>query len=133
MKTLFSALLLISLLFLSACASSSDLAPKNIGGTSYSVIIRSGTGNLADSGTAIVTFTRNNTYTIDGDDVNVIDSTGVYTYEKVASNTAKASLVEANSGNTFVYQAIYTDASSGTFTLTVEANNDQQSGDFTTL
>ena len=136
MKALFSVLLLVSLLFLPSCISSSgsnNLAPSNIGGISYSVIVRSGTGNLADSGTAMVTFSQNSTYTIDGDDVNVVDSKGVYTYKRISSNTGKALLVEASSGNTFVYRALYKDASSGTFTLIVEINGDQQSGDFTTL
>ena len=130
MKAVFIGSIFIVLIVLVGCSGdASNFAPDDVGGTSYNIIIRAGTGNLASSGTATLIFAKDGSFIFDGDDVNVVDDKGTYTYKRLSNNTAEATFIAETFGK-LIYKATFTDSSSGTFVLIFEVNGFQQSGDF---
>ena len=113
------------------CSNSSDsgdnssvTAPASIRGKFYKMTINSGSGLFATAGTYTISFSPNqNTYTVEGDDVNVVDSEGTYTYSTNGS-TGVAAIVDSIIGN-------------GAFSLTFTSStaesdpNSMQTGTFT--
>ena len=108
-------------------------APTSIAGMSASMIITSGSGFYATTGSYTVSFSATQPiYTVVGDVVNVTNSSGTYSYTS-SGNTGVVAVVDSASGaGSFVLT--YTTDTSGTFVATSTSDpTSKQTGTFTQL
>ena len=108
---------------------SSDFAPNSIIGVTYATIT-SGGGEFAKTGSYLVQFKNDGTYILDGDGINVVNSSGTYIYNKDSSNGATISIVD-NLLGVAVYNLQLNALGKGTYKLTASLLPDAyQIGDF---
>ena len=125
---------LVMLIFtLGACSKNNDkdLAPDSLAGKMYQVVVNTGTGLFAATGTATLSFDAGGNYTTTGD-ANIVADNGTYTYTKVTDDTGEfqlASNVIPAFQATYVFT--YTTEGAGNFTASLPATGDTQSGTFT--
>ena len=107
-------------------------APSSVLGKTFVCSLNDGAGNLASTGTAILKIAdTGNSYTIQGDGLDVPDSSGTYSYLTINSATGKLVLNDSVAGNCAVFLA-FTDAGGGSYGIQEDANNFQV-GDFFVL
>lgn len=111
-----------------------DLAPANIHGKTYQMIVTSGASPLANTGTATVAFAADGTYTVTGDG-NIANDQGTYTYTKVTDDSGEVTLTSTQLADFYVrYTFTFTQEKSGNFTgAMVNDPAITQAGTFTEL
>ena len=119
----------LTLFALAACnnitdSGSSDdsiTAPTSVSGKRYSVAIVTGSGRFAKAGTATVQFNADQTFVVIGDNKEVEDESGTYTYS--ASGKVGTAVVRPDSnGVVATYLFTYTASASGTYAATIDAD-----------
>jgi outer membrane lipoprotein-sorting protein len=96
-------------------------APASISGKTLKVTISSGSGGFATTGTAdFVISNTTNQYTLNGDEVNVANSAGTFSYSS-SGNKGTLAVDDSAFGNGNYYLT-FTSTTSGTFTAYMEQN-----------
>ncbi len=126
-RQIFQMLMVILCLSLMATACEDDdanaLAPKSVGGLSYEIIVNSGASPLASTGSAIISFRNDGTYVVDGDDQNIDDDQGTFTYQRLSNINGRIELVSTQSAYFKVtYTFAYTTVENGNFTAVLDDN-----------
>jgi len=106
-------------------------APDKLAGKTYRVIVESGSGVFASTGTFTVEFLSDQPiYTTKWDGVKFRYSWGMYIYS--SSGDSGTVEVEDSSGKNAIYSFTFSTATSGTYVVTAAADiNSRQSGTFT--
>ncbi len=92
-KDLF--IFLIGLVLSLLSCGSDDLAPDYISGKEYRITIERSSGEMSSTGSSIISFDRNGSYKIDGDDVYTTSDSGTYTYKKAGANIGLVTLISS--------------------------------------
>ena len=136
MKTLKVLIVVTMMSLLVGCGggSSSASAPTSIAGKTYRMVIKSGSGYLASTGTYTVSFSSSGpSYVIIGDGVNVPDSFGEYSYSSSGSQGI-ASAYDYILDTFASFSLNFTSSTKGNFLIHLSLDpNSQQSGSFTQI
>ena len=121
--------------FIAGCGGGSApvTAPSSIAGKEYRMTITSGAGFFATTGAYTLSISATqNIYTVTGDSVNFVDSSGTYTYS-ANGNLGVVSFVDSFLANGS-FAMTFTSTTGGTFSATVVSDPASiQSGSFIQL
>lgn len=127
-----------SSLVLAGCSSDDDdddsgvnvSAPTSAAGDTYAATIESGSGIFASTGTFTISFSdTDDSYTLDGDDANVVDSAGTFAYSATGADATLT--LEDSAAGAVTYELEFTTETSGRFTGSADSDPDSsQAGTF---
>ena len=94
------------------------LAPASISGKSVKIVVLSGSGGFASTGTADLVFSNTDQYFLTGDGVNTSDSTGTFVYSP-NGNEGTIDIDDSDSGRGN-FDLIFTSATLGTYIFHID-------------